>query len=707
MTTSPATTTSPLDALFRPRSVAVVGATPDIGKPGGRCLRFLREFGFEGDIYGINPKYDEIDGIRCFPDLDSAPAGIDLVILIVPAQAVPTLVRTCGARGTRAAIACSSGFAETGPEGATLERKLAAAAAEAGVAVLGPNSLGLLDLNGALAATFSTALQMDVRLVAGPIALVSQSGAMGAAIFGLAQMEGIGVGTFVSTGNETVLGLSDYIRHFADAPDTRVVVGYLEGVRDGAELVAAGRYARERDTTVIVLKAGVTDAGAQAARSHTGALAGHAAVYEAAFRRAGILTASSPRELLDVALACASGRLPRGSGVGIASMSGGAGAIISDRLAQLGMDVAQLAAETRAAMASLMPGFAAVGNPVDYGGIYTDPDRIEELVRALAHDPGVDTLMCFIGLSPLMLGELDVRLERIRGEIDKPVVAAWLAGPPDGVRSLRERGVPAYEDPIRAANVVAAMRGAAQALRSEPEPEPPRPAGAAVATLPSGVLGERETKQLLAEYGVPVVQERLARTAKEATRAAAEFGVPVAVKAEADDLLHKSDAGAVKLDVVAADAAAAFEQVTAAAAASGASTVHGAVIQPMARGGAVELLVGTKWDPQFGPVVVAGLGGVASEALDDVAIELAPLTTEHALAMLDRLRGRAVLGAFRGRPARDRTAAAELIVAAGRLAADAGSALAELDCNPVLLYPEGEGCLVVDAAAVIQAQREG
>ncbi len=704
-----------LEPLFRPASVAVVGATPDVLKPGGRCLQFLRQFGFAGELYAINPKYDEIAGVACFPDLESAPPCIDLVVLILPAPAIPAMLRRAAARGTRAAIVCSSGFSETGAQGAKLERELVAAAREGGLAVLGPNSLGLLDMNANLAATFSTVLQSDFIPAPGPIALVSQSGAMGAAIYGLAQMEGVGVGTFVSTGNEALLGLADYVRYLADRPDNRVILGYVEGVRDGAGLVAAGRYARARGKTVILLKAGVTEAGARAARSHTGALAGSAAVYEAAFRRAGILAARSPRELLDFGVACGAERLPAGPGVGIASMSGGAGTIISDRLIQLGMDVPDLVDGTRGALRALMPGFSAVGNPVDYGGVYTDPDRIEALARALAADPRVDTLLCFIGLSPLMLGVLDDRLERIRRDLRKPVVAAWLAGPPDAVRSLRARGIPAYEDPIRAAEAVAMMHAAARPLSQPTGSRTPtqcaggryaaRPILADLAHTPEGVVSERETQGLLAAYGLPVVAVELARSRDEADRLARRFGGRVAIKAEADDLTHKSDIGAVALDVVPARAAEVFDRVVQAASAA-AKAVRGAIISPMAPPGGLELIAGVKRDPQFGPVVAVGLGGVVSEALNDVSLELAPLTHDDALAMLGRLRGRALLGPFRGARARDVSAMADVLVALGQLSLDAGPSLLELDCNPVVVYQEGDGCLVLDAVAVIQTSKE-
>lgn len=692
-------TTSSIDALFNPASVAVVGASPDIGKPGGRAIAFLRQFGYTGDLYAINPKYDDIDGVPCFPSLDAAPAGIDLVVLLVGAADVAAHIRQAAAHGSRAAIVCSSGFAEMGLEGVEREQDLANAIRETGMAVVGPNSLGLVHLNGNLAATFSTSLQLDLVPSSGPIALVSQSGAMGAAIFALAQSEGVKVGTFVSTGNETGLSFADYVRYLSDSPDVSVILGYIEGVRDGRQLVQAAQYARERGKVVAVLKAGRTDEGARAAMSHTGALTGSAAVYEAAFRRAGIVPVISPRELLDVAIAFGGGRIPAGDGVGIASMSGGAGAIMSDRLSEHGLRLTDFAAETREALHEVLPAFTRVGNPVDYGGVYTDADAIEQATRAVVADPGVNTLVFFIGLSPLMLGNLDARLESIRADTDKPIVAAWLAGPPTGVAELRRRGIPAYEDPIRAADAVAALFHGSRPLPPEPEDDALTPSESLAAA--HGLLGERETKQLLASYGIPVVEEALAETPEQAAELARRFGGSVAIKGEADGLLHKSDSGAVRLGVTPDEAPAAFAEVVAAAKAVGAGTVRGAVIQPMAARG-LELLAGVKHDPQFGPVVAIGLGGVTSEALEDVVVELAPLTRGHALSMLERLRAAALLGPFRGAEPRDVGSVADMLVALGRLAVDAGGRLRELDCNPVVVYAEGEGCLVLDAVAVFE-----
>jgi acyl-CoA synthetase (NDP forming) len=313
----------------------------------------------------------------------------------------------------------------------------------------------------------------------------------------------------------------------------------------------------------------------------------------------------------------------------------------------------------------------------------------------VVEDPGVDTLLFFLSLSPLMLGDLDARLEQIRAETDKPIVASWLAGPAEGVSELRRRGIPAYEDPMRAADAVAALVRGSRPLLPEPEDQPSRPVTA------RGLLGEREAKQLLASYGVPVVDEALAETPEQAAELATRFGGSVAIKAEADGLLHKSDSGAVRLDVTPEEAPGAFSEVVAAAAGGG--TVRGAVVQPMAAPG-LELLAGVKDDPQFGPVVAVGLGGVASEALEDIVVELAPLTRAHALSMLERLRGAALLGPFRGAEPRDVNAVADVLVALGRLAVDAGGRLLELDCNPVVVYAEGEGCLVLDAVAVFEEE---
>ena len=700
-----------IHALFNPASVAVLGATPDISKPGGRSLAFLKKFGYRGKIFPVNAKYHEIDGLTCYPDLQSLPEPAELVILLVPAHAVPEYLKLAGQAGVKAAVICTSGFAEAGNAGIALQRALEAAARENDIAVLGPNCLGLMDLHSGLTATFTTALEGSFTATAGPVAFVSQSGAMGAAVFSIAQRDGVALGKFISTGNEAVLDFTDFLEYLSDDPQISLILGYIEGVRDGRRFVAAARRARRAGKTVAVLKVGKSDAGMQAAKSHTGALAGSAQVYEAAFRRAGVLSVDHVRTLLDMAVALPGQKPAGGRRVGIISMSGGAGVMMADACAAGGLEVAPLAAATQDALAKVLPDFVGRSNPVDYGPIYGDPDAIEACIDITAADPGIDILLVFMGLSPGMVGIIEPRLARVQERCGKPLITAWMGGPVHGITSLRKAGIATFDDPSRAVEMAIQLVRVAlplpgDDLPAEAVPLSPR-AMATQRTLREAIaagqsaLSEREVKALMAGYGIPVVPEVLARTAQEAETAGRRFNRPLAVKAESPDLLHKSDAGAVCLRVAPEDAANAFNQVVAAAAiAVGADKVRGALIQPMAQAG-LEVLAGLRHDAQFGPTITVGLGGVTSEVLADVITEIVPIDLDLARSMLRRLRSAPLFGPFRGGMARDIDSLAETLVALSQFALDAGPLLAELDLNPVIVHEAGSGCTVVDGAAVL------
>jgi len=694
-----------LDALFAPRSIAVLGASPDEGKPGGRCVAYLRRFGFAGTVLPLNPRYSEIGGLPCYPDLESLPEVPDLLLVVIAAKHVPAAVAQAATMGTRAAVILSSGFGESGAEGAAMERSLIEVAAATGIAVLGPNCLGYVDLAAGTCATFSTALQLGVELAPGPIGFISQSGAMGAAIFGLAQRAGIGLGTFASTGNEAVLDFPTVLSHFAGDPRLTTLAGYLEGTRDGRAFVAAARAARAAGKEVVLLKVGTTDVGQRAAQSHTGAMAGAAEAWKAAFRRAGAIRANGPEDLLDKSIALSRSRArPRGPRLGIVSMSGGAAVLMSDRAAEAGLTVPALDAATKARLGEHLPGFAAVENPVDYGGIYGDPDAIAATVGVVADAEEVDMTLVFIGLSHEQAGTIESRLAAVAEASGKPLIAAWLGGPEESIAALRRAGVPAYSDPIRAVDAAATLRDASLPLPPDPPP-PSAPAEltAELAALGGGPISERATKRLLALAGVPIPAERFAAGRGEAAAAAAAIAGPVAIKAEAAALIHKSDAGAVALGVDPADAGDAFDRVLAAARAAGAAP-SGALIAPMAPPDGLELLVGSRWDPQFGPLVLVGAGGVTSESDPDFAVELAPVDADTAAGMIRSLRLSPLLGEFRGAPAKDVEALAAIVAAVSELAAGAGPALQQLDLNPVTTYERGQGCLVLDAAAILEDQ---
>jgi acyl-CoA synthetase (NDP forming) len=701
------TATAPdLHALFAPASIAVAGASADLGKPGGRVLDFLGQLGYAGRIYPINPRGGEIGGREVFTSVADLPEPADLLIVAVAAPLVVELLDAAGGAGVRSAIVLSSGFGEAGPEGVERERALVEVAERHEIALMGPNCLGYVDLGAGIAATFSTALQVTDKLRDGGIGFISQSGAMGASIFGLAQQQGVGLGTFASTGNEAVLDVAAVFDHYAGSENLNVLLGYVEGTSDGRRLLAALRATRESGIDIALLKVGTTESGSRAAASHTGALAGSDAAWDAALRRAGAIRVRSPHELLDAGPTLDSRRRPAGDRVGIVSMSGGAAVMMSDRAEELGFSIPPLDQATRARLAAALPGFAALDNPVDYGGAYGSPEAILATVAAVAESPDVDSVLVFVGLSPKLAGQIEPGLVAIAEHSDKPLVVAWLGGPEDSIRALRERGVPACADPVRAVELAALLRASSRPLPADlPLPEPDAALDAKLAGLREdgrGQLSEHETMSLLADHGVPCAEARAVSDPEAARSAARELGGRVVVKALAPDLLHKSDAGAVELDLGPDEAAEAFGRVVAAAGAAGVPTER-ALIATMAADDGLELIVGSRWDPQFGPLIMVGAGGVESEVHEDVCVDLAPIDAEAATAMLERLRIAPLLQGFRGSPPLDLGAAAEAVAAVSRFAAAAGPTLAELDLNPVAVYPEGRGCLALDAAAVLEA----
>lgn len=699
-----------VEALFRPRSVAVVGASPTAGSYGERCLSYFGRFGFGGAVHAVNPRYTSIDGRPAYPDLCALPAVPDLAVVLVAAERAVAAVEDAAEAGVPAVVVCTSGFAEAGAAGAALQARLRAVADASGMAILGPNSLGYVDLVRGTTATFTTALEHLHELpTAGPVALVSQSGALAAILFSIGQDEGVGIGKFVSTGNEAVLGFADCIDAMAGDPDVSVVVGYVEGIRDGRALMASVARARARGTQVALVNAGRSESGRRAALSHTGALAGSREAAESAFQQAGVVEVPDLRALLDVAVALPLGRVATGPRVGILSGSGGVGVLMADQCAQLGLQVAELRPATTRRVAEVLPEFAAAGNPLDYGPVYQDLGAVEACLQALLADAAVDAVVAGLALTPhnWLGGAMEDLLIRAQRGTAKPLVVSWLGAPAASVRTLRAGGVAVFEDPSRAVAVAGHLtqgRPDSTAAISGPpregDPHGTRTRLAALLAEGRALLAEREVGTLLAAYGVPMPEARRAATADEAATAAAALGGTVAVKADAPDLLHKSDAGAVRLDVDIAHAAAAYDDVVTAASSVLGRPVTDVLVQAMAPAGALEVLVGVRHDPSFGPALTVGLGGTFTELLADAVTGLVPVTAERAVAMLDRLRAAPLLRGYRGGPARDGAALARVVVAVSDLAEDAGGLLAEMDLNPVLVYEHG--CLVVDAAAVLR-----
>lgn len=682
-----------ITALLAPRSIAIIGVSEDFNKLNGRVLKFLLEKGYGGAIYPVNPKYEEIGGLRCHPDIEAIGAEVDLAVVAVPARAVIDQIEACGRAGVKAAVVFSSGFGEMGAEGRALEDRLVSAARAAGLRLCGPNTLGLINAFENVYATF-TQYGMGPTL-SGPVGFVTQSGAFGTAIAALARRRGMGLGYFVNTGNEKDVSFADCMAHVLADDRITVGAGYLEGVSDGEGFARVAEKALAAGKPLVVTKVGRTDTGARAAASHTGALAGADAVFDGVARQFGVIRARNEEHMLDVVDAFATAKVPAGPGVAVVTQSGGAGVLMSDRAEEVGLSLPELAPETVSRLREILPAFAATGNPVDVTAQFiADPSMLRESVKAVLADPKVDVAVVWLQLMDGFVDRLTETFRQIRDEVDKPFVVAWVAAPEAGLKALRDLGIAAFRGAEPAIDAVAAMVDWGAARRawqddasartalsgSLPEPSVPR-TGDALSTM--------EGARLLADAGVPLAAVNLVEDVDAAVSAAERLGWPVVMKIESPDILHKTEVGGVAVGLADADAVRGAWTRLMANARTGApeARVAGMVVQEMAPG-TLEMVIGVQDDPVFGPVVMVGFGGILVEVLADVTFARAPVTPAQAMGMLGRLRGRALLDGVRGAPPVDRRALAALISSVSVFAAANAGRIASLDLNPVLVGPE-------------------
>jgi acyl-CoA synthetase (NDP forming) len=699
-----------VERILHPRSVAVFGASDSKDKFGGRIMHFLLRHGFAGEILPINPRRDEVLGRRAYPAIAAAPSPPDVAILAVPGTSLVATVREAAAAGVGCCVIISTGFAEAGEEGAARQAELVRIARETGTRLVGPNCMGLIVPHHRLALCSSVVLDTD-RLGDGPIGLVSQSGALMVSIFDRAAADGVGFRYGVSLGNQADLEICDFLDYMVDEPATEALCVYVEGLLDGARFRRSLAAARAADKPVLVVKTGRTQAGVRSARSHTASLAGAWEVFEAVCREEGAVLARDPDDMVRAAHFLTRHRSPRRGGVVILSSSGGGCGIASDRVSELGMPLATLTAESRARLGALLLPPQA-DNPVDLGG-RRPPEEVEiagDVARILLEDPGAAWGLVILTSMPFF-----ARRARLIGEAalatDKPVMIALTPGAAAEAprRALRELGQ-FYFDRSEDALRVLALIAEHDALRAAQTPPPARPPGLPqdrALALPEGPLTEGEVKRLLAAYGVAVTPEQVVASPDAAATAASRLGFPVALKAVSRRIAHKSDAGAVKLDLVSATdvAGAAREMLDRLQAAGLEAGLEGLSVQPMVRGEA-EVIVGARRDPHFGTIVLVGLGGIAVELLNDVALAPAPVSPARARALIASLRGAPLLGGARGRAPADIEAVADAVVRVSWLAADLGPRLVELEVNPLIVRRVGEGAIAVDGRATLNPKEE-
>lgn len=686
-----------LSAVFDPRAIAIVGASSDPAKIGGRPVDYLLRFGYSGGIYPVNPSRPAIQGLPSFPSTSAIGKPVDLAIISVPAARVGAAIDDCAQAGVRACVVLSSGFAETGEHGAELQRRLAAQCARLGIALVGPNCVGFMIPGTGVAATFTTTFSGVADVPSGSIALLSQSGALAAHLQKNLQERGLGLSAFITTGNEAGLTFADFVSYLAADETTRVICGYLEGVRDAGALLAAIRAATASGTPVVLTKAGVSKTGGVAAASHTGNLAGPGRIALAALRQAGAVIAESLDELMDICeLASLAGPLP-GRRVGVVGISGGTGVLVTDAVDRFGLSMASLGRECLDEVRAVAPDFASIANPIDLTGRpLWETGMIGQVVRSVLRSPGTDVAVLNLssGIDEEVGGKWIDDLAEIRATAGKPFVATWLSGEHEHLVRLRAEGVPVFTDPFRCVKALAALAPTAPAA-AEPASPLPDPAEAA------GSWTERETKEWLSGHGLPVPVSAIARTPADCAAAAESIGYPVVLKAQSRRIKHKTELGAVVVGL--ADQRSVVRE---------ASDMLSRVIRELGpvddlvflverqAPSGVEAFLAALNDPVFGPMLAVGVGGILVEVIDGIAWRRLPVSTADIDAMIDETILGTLLSGHRGTAPHDRRALVKLAAEFAELIGELPGQWSSVELNPVVAGQHGEGACVLDALAI-------
>ena len=693
--------THPLKPLFDPQSIAIVGASNDVRKFGGRPIRFMKEAGFAGRIFPINPRESEIQDLPCFASAKEIGEPVDMAVISVPAKHAVNAIRDCGEAGVKSAVIFSSGFAEVDDAGAAAQAELRAISEETGIRLVGPNCMGMMNTTTHAIGTFSSAFEHGWPK-AGHVSIISQSGAVGSHTLVLARERGLGVRGWMTTGNEVDVDVADCLDFVAEDEHTKVICAYMEGCRQPEKLIGALDKARRRGKPVIIMKVGASDVGAHAANTHTASLAGADAVFDAVFRSYGACRVESLEEMMDIAVACSAGVFPTRNRLGILTISGGVGVLSSDAASVHGLDVPALPDEAQRQLKELVP-FAAVRNPVDTTAeVLNNMPLLEQNFEVLIEHGDIDAMLVFLsssGLNQTLMGAYRDIFPRLRAKYPDALIALSLIAAPDDVRLLEGERFLCIEDPVRAIRALAALVGFGRAFAGADTSSAPPALPAAASALPAGgALSELDALALLRDAGVPTVDARLARDADEAARHAQEIGFPVVLKVVSAEIQHKSDIGGVRLGLADAEAvrAAYGEIATAVAAAAPQAAVDGILVAPQVAGG-VETIMGVTMDPVFGPTVLFGLGGVFVEVLKDVTFRVAPFDQAEARRMIDEVKGRALLSGVRGAPPADIPALADALARLSVFAHENRERLEGIDVNPFLVLPEGQGAVAVDA----------
>jgi acetate---CoA ligase (ADP-forming) len=698
----------PLDTFFCPDSIALIGASRDQEKIPGRLLSMLRKNEFPGEIYPINPNYGDIEGVKCYPSIADVGQPIDLAIVMIPARAVLGALEQCAAAGVRNAVIISSGFAEEGGDSAAMQDAIAALAKSTGMRISGPNAEGFYSEVQRVAATFSPTVDVkpnEQPLIATRrrIGIVAQSGGIGFAIYHRARALGIALSYVISAGNESDLGAGEFFEYMVQDSSTDVILLFIEGIRDVDKFLTAARRAAETGKPVIVTKVGRSGAGERAAASHTASMAGWSAAYDAVFAKYGFIVSNDLDEAVTIAAVLTTNPLPKGDRVAVLTVSGGAGIWGADTVSMQGLQVPELSETIQAEISALLPSYGATRNPIDVTAQGVHSGGLQRSIDLLDVSDEVDAILVVLSLSS------DTRMPFKQAELkpvidaqNRPVVFYSYTLPSDFARKeLAKSGVVVLSGLTHAGVAMRKILERAKfklAPLADPAALPPRDLSA---HLTSATLSESDSKTLLREAGIALPDEVLVVEKSALDDAIARVGFPLVMKIQSRDIPHKSEVGGVRVNIsTKGEVFLAFEALLDNARRHRPeAAIQGVLVSPMAKKG-VEIIIGTLQDKTFGPMIMVGLGGVTTELFRDVIYRPAPVSATEAIAMLAELKAAPLLNGFRGATKADISAASQLISQVSVLAAQHAREISEIEINPVLVHPEGQGVTIVDALVV-------
>ncbi|MBN2568226.1 MAG: acetate--CoA ligase family protein [Deltaproteobacteria bacterium] len=712
-----------LEYLFKPRSIAILGASADLNKLSGRPLAYMKRFGYPGNIYPINPKYDEIAGIKCYPSLNDVPGDIDMLMVIVPAKHVLKNLEMGHVKGVKVAVVITGGFSEVGGEGEKAQQGLTDFAKKTGMLIYGPNTNGFISIVNRTVATFSQSVEVIKEMVPGNTGLITQSGAFGATIFDRAMKMGLGMSHWAATGNEADLEFCDFVEYMVDDPQTKVIAGFLAGVEDGQKLVRALHRAAEKGKPVIILKVGGTEASQRAAQSHTGAMVGSAESYDAIFKQKGVIVARDVPDLIDYSMALASlTSFPKGKRVGIMTESGGGGILLTERCAEFDMTVPEVTRATENKLKEVVPAFGSIKNPVDLTGqTLSVPGLIKDATEVMMEVDDFDIVVPFLLMSKATAeiratGLTDI-MRKYKG--DKTMMVCWPEGPKEWVKHLVDNGIPVSETASACAELMNSIICYKEFKEKYKNPET---IDESVVDMPqdrrekamniihsakvrgASSLNEYDAKGVLRAYGISTVDEALATSPDEAIKIAGNIGYPVAAKLVSSDILHKTEADVIRLNVESEEQLrSAYEQIIVNGKKYKADArVQGVLVQEMVSVKGIETIIGVSRKEPFGPTMMFGLGGILVEVMKDVSIKVLPVSTVDVENMVSEIRGARILQGVRGSKPSDTGAITNTLLKVACMASELKDTVAELDINPLIAFEEGKGVKAVDALILLR-----